>query len=417
MQSKHKTWVVTRFEFTNYITSKPFIITTLISCIIIFALLSLPSLSKIFSTSRAGDKGTIALAGESDPLPNLDVLQGVVPEYQLTTVEWTDEDSIFTTIAEQELSGVLLLKADGGFVWYCERMPFNEAPQYALTETIVNQRHAQTLVDLGLSAEEADAFIQGPDLQIVEKAQAGGKSQQQTQSYTYALVMLLYMTIMTYGQMTASSVASEKGTRTMEILITSTRPQNLLNGKVIGTGLAGLLQMAMFGLTYFLGYSLNRPTYGPDSFFSAEMNMPPAVFLMAIVIFILSYLSFAYIFASLGSLVSRVEEISQVLSPVMLIYILGFAVALASTFAPQKTWVMIVSLLPLVGPLTYFVRFAMISLSPLWIALPLILHISYLFVLFHLATRVYRRGVLNYGQGVSFRNVFQILKEDKETQA
>ena len=91
-----------------------------------------------------------------------------------------------------------------------------------------------------------------------------GKNQRNAFFYTYAMVFLLYFAVILYGQMVAASVASEKSSRAMEVLITTVSPVKMMFGKVLGTGTAALAQLSLIVGSGVLFYNLNTEYWGSN---------------------------------------------------------------------------------------------------------------------------------------------------------
>ena len=146
-----------------------------------------------------------------------------------------------------------------------------------------------------------------------------GKSQQNTFFYTYIIIMMLYMAIILYGQLVATSVASEKSSRAMEMLITSANPVSLIFGKVFGSALAGLTQMgAIFG-SAFLFYNLNASYWGGNSLIQSIFGVPLSLIGFSLLFFLLGYFIYAFIFGALGSLATRTEDINTSTMPITIV--------------------------------------------------------------------------------------------------
>jgi len=103
------------------------------------------------------------------------------------------------------------------------------------------------------------------------------------------------MTVMMYGQLVASSVAAEKSNRAMEMLITSTRPLNLMFGKVLGSGLAGLTQIGLFLLAAAGFYALNRVHWAGIAFIQSVFDMPPAIIGYTVLFYLLGFFMYAFL--------------------------------------------------------------------------------------------------------------------------
>lgn len=416
MQEKKKsrpTWVVARFEFRSLVTSRSYQVSLLISCLLLIIFLSFPKLSALVKKENVEVKGHIGLVNNTDYSLNLDLAQAAIPQYKLQEGKWQGKEEIFQAIDQENLFGVLRLENAESFQWLTDRQPFSEHPEEDLFAVIKDQVQIQVLEEQGLAPTAAAQLVHGPQLETLDRSAESGMSQEQTHLYTYILVFVLYMVILAYGQMTAVSVAYEKGSRTMELLITSAKPRQLVDGKVLGTGLAGLFSMVLFGLVYLVFYRINQASYEAGSFFDVALNMPAHVFLMAVLTFILSYLCLAYLFAGLGSLVSRSEEVNQVIAPLTMLIVVIFLLAIAGTFTPEKTWVAIVSFVPFIGPLPFFVRYSMLGL-PVWqILLAIVIHSLTIVACSLMAGRLYRRGTLTYGKVPGFKEIFKMMKTTK----
>lgn len=408
--TRNTTSVVTRFTFLSYLRSRSFLIATLLGLVVIILGLSFPSIQSLIRGNQPEQKGTIELAGLPLRGADLQAIKEALPAYKIVESGALSSDGLLERIREPKIAGIFTLDAEQQFVYACRRRTLGEYPEQVIADILTDSAHYHTLREIGFSDQEAAGFLAEPQVRVVEEAELAGKSQAQTQTYTYILVLVLYMALISYGQMTASSVASEKSSRTMELLITATDPRCLIYGKVLGTGLAGFLQMLIFGLAYLFAYAVNRGTYGSNEIFTQALRMPFPILAMALLVFILAYLAFAFLFAALGSLVSRSEEINQVLSPMIFLLMAVFFAGVFATFWPDKLWVSILSYFPLVGPILFFVRFSMVEI-PLWgFLLALLIHTLTVMGCARFAVRIYRSGVLRYGQAARFLDLFTFLR-------
>ncbi len=229
---------------------------------------------------------------------------------------------------------------------------------------------------------------------------------------TYILVILLYVTVLMYGSYIAMGVIEEKSTRVVEILISSVRPFQLMLGKVLGTGLAALLQygvwlVAGFGLLAAKGV-LGSFTVGPVKLTFAAVD--PWILVGFLVFFIVGFFSYAGLFAAGGSLVSRAEDAQQVTTPLSLFVVLVFFAGMYALNNPDAPLSVILSLTPLASPIVMFVRLT-IAQPPAWqVALSLVLSVAAILLLVSLAARVFRAGVLLYGGRPGLRTVLRSLR-------
>ncbi|MDO5737896.1 MAG: ABC transporter permease [Eubacteriales bacterium] len=408
------TVTVTLFEFYNYLSTKSFIITTLVVIVLIGLGLNLPFLLDTFkSATTSSQVKNIYIATSAPEAIDLEKLQNDVDsdEYALSFLKIEDLESYKSLAKDEQTFGILVIDDACQYQWITKRKPFGVDVERMLARQISRSLKEETLLARGMTEEDVSLAFAEPEITDIELVEESGKTQARTMPYTYIMVMVLYMFLLSYGQMTATSVASEKSTRTMEILITSTYPRSLIYGKVFGAGLAGLFQMTIFGAAYYFFYSLSNLTGMRVSFLTGALELPLATFLMSIAIFIMTYLAYAFLFGAVGSLVSRSEEVSQVITPLTTTIIAIFFISIVATFDPEKTWVTIVSFVPFLGSLVFFVRVAMLEV-PVWQSvLAAIIHTVTIFLSAKLAVTIYKNGVLNYGKVPKMKEVFALFKK------
>lgn len=414
----NRTFAVMRFEFGNYLRSKFFIYSTAVICALILAGMSAPRIAGFLSGSGAPsspvEQKRIEIINETDMSLNLADLEEQMPKYTFAEARYGSTKEMFSAVEEKDLAGIFVLHDLHRADWITSRVQLGENPLERLSDLIFTRMKFESMLQENMPPELALKLVTEPRVEVLEAAMFSGKSQTQTQWYTYALVMLLYVSILNYGQMTAVSVASEKSTRAMELLITSTRPTYLIYGKVLGTGLAGLAQMLIFGLAYFAAFSLNRDALAGNEILLNALKMPAATFLMALVTFILSYLSYAFLFAALGSLVSRSEEVNQAVAPLLLLYMGVIMLTLFATFYPEQTWVTILSFVPLAGILLIFVRYSMLQVPLLEFAIALLIHTVTVMLCSKIAVAIYRNGILRYGKAPRLSEMIKLLQKKKD---
>lgn len=203
--------------------------------------------------------------------------------------------------------------------------------------------------------------------------------------------ILVYMSIVIYGQMVAQGVVEEKASRVVELLLTTIRPWQLMLGKVLGIGLVGLLQVL---LTVLVGVGAGLAL---DTFtFPASLATSTAIW--AVVWYLLGFLVYAFVFAALGALVSRQEDVAGVTAPALIAiivpYVLGVSVLPSD---PENGLVAILSLIPFFSPLIMPMRVAL-DVAPLWQSLVAVgLTVLLIAVLVWFSGRVYHNAVLRMG--------------------
>lgn len=229
----------------------------------------------------------------------------------------------------------------------------------------------------------------------------------------FVFAILMYMAIILYGMWVAQGVVEEKSSRIMEIMINAATPRDLLAGKVIGIGLAALTQLVPMLLVGGIAFAL-QPRLADALGVSGSSIMDvdfgglsaKAVGTFAIY-FVLGFLLYAALYASIASLLSRQEEVSQAVSPLMTFTIVGYFGALFTLQSPEGLPATIFSIFPFTSPFAMVPR-AIVGDVPAWeLALSLLLLILTAVGAVLFASRVYRVGVLMYGQKPSWKNVLK----------
>jgi ABC-2 type transport system permease protein len=206
--------------------------------------------------------------------------------------------------------------------------------------------------------------------------------------------ILVYIAILLYGQMVAQGVVEEKTSRIVEILLTTIRPWQLMLGKVVGIGLMGLLQL---GLTAVVGVGAGVAL---DAF-DFPTSIATGVAIWAVVWFLLGYLAYALLFAALGALVSRQEDVGGVTAPATMAIILPYVLAISILPSdPDNGLMRLLSLIPFFSPMIMPMRIALDVATAWQIALSVVLTCLLIVALVWFAGRVYRNAVLRMGSRV-----------------
>ena len=182
----------------------------------------------------------------------------------------------------------------------------------------------------------------------------------------YVLFFVIYFAVIMYANMIAMEVATEKSSRVMEILISSVSPIKQMFGKILGIALLSLTQMAfLLGVGYYFVKRNLESMEGGFFEFLGFQNIPVSTVIYAIIFFILGYFLYATLAAFLGSLVSRIEDVNQMITPMTMLVVAGFMIAMFGLNQPDTTFMTISSYIPFFTPMLMFMRVGMLEL-PVW---------------------------------------------------
>jgi len=228
---------------------------------------------------------------------------------------------------------------------------------------------------------------------------------------SFVIGLMIYITLAIYGQVIMGAVVEEKETRIAEILFSSARPYELMLGKLVGVGLAGLTQLAIWvisiaGLIAFLAVQSDMSTL-----FSGLPHITTLMVAYFLLYFLLGYFAYASIFALIGSVVTTVQEGGQFAFPPVMVMLIGFYFSFAVIRDPNSSLSFWVSVSPFFAPMTMPVRI-LAETPPFWqIALSVGVNVFTIAALVWLASRVYRVGMLMYGKRATLPEIWKWIRQ------
>ncbi len=301
----------------------------------------------------------------------------------------------------------------------------------ALTDTIeAAHLTAMGIPDIQQMIEKAHVNV---DVRTIKWSEAGDEQASSTEAAMglgLMLSLITYMFVLMYGAMIMNSVIEEKTNRIVEVVVSSCRPFQLMLGKIIGVGLVGLTQMAIWIILLAIVGTVaggamgltSAPAPSPEAIAKVQdlgamqaimqqvmsINYVPIV-LNFILYFIGGYLLYSSLFAGLGSAVDQPSDSSQFTTPVILIMIIAFYAGMACMENPSGPMAVWCSIIPFTSPVVMMIRLPFGV--PIW---QLLLSLGLLFgtalAITWIAARIYRRGILHYGKKASFADLFKWMK-------
>ena len=391
---------VLKFEYFTICKSKSFIATTIIFLFIIVIASCVPTVMGLFSNIAGGDEkpGEVKTAFLSDPdgIYTDELLADSLGNYSWQRGEITDEVQAGVEAGTYEFA--LHVKGDSYALYLGTSDSFSNRIKANVEAMVRNENEVAMLSALGLSTADIGAY---KAMEMQSEVVVLGKNFTFTFAYAYVLLMMLYMTILMYGQFVITSVATEKSTKTMELLITAVKPGVLMFGKVIGIGLAGLTQFALYLLVGGVALSLNLGSWmglsvdvGQIIAFALSSNL----FIFAIIFFLLGFFQYAFVYAAFGSTVTRLEEANSVATFPMLLFIAAFMVSMfGMTSGASAQYITVLSYVPFFSPLVMFVRMCITDVAWFEVAIAIAINVAALIATGILGGRIYKVGAMMYG--------------------
>lgn len=284
----------------------------------------------------------------------------------------------------------------------------NDTLKDALNQAVRSQRLADANISeatLQKLSEDVNFDAKGIDEQGEEKDDTG------TWAAAFIIGLMIYITLAIYGQAIMGAVVEEKETRIAEILFSSARPFELMLGKLVGVGLAGLTQLAIWVISAAALVSVMALQVDTAQFLSSVPTITPLMILYFLIFFLLGFFTYASIFALIGSMVSTVQEGGQFAFPPIMILLVGFYFSFAVIRDPNSSVSFWVSIAPFFAPITMPVRI-LAATPPFWqIALSILINALAIAALVWLASRVYRIGMLMYGKRATIPEVWKWIRQ------
>ncbi len=270
-------------------------------------------------------------------------------------------------------------------------------------EALVQTSAHQAAVDAILVKHHASAAEQAEAKQTAPLAvgvlRPAPPDRQRNAGVAFIGVLLLYGQLFGSGMWVATGVIEEKASRIVEMLLSSIRPQQLLAGKIIGIGVLGLAQLVTIaGFAIVLALATGADVVPSSAIWAA---------LLVIGWFILGYAFYASLFAAAGSLVSRMEELQNVIVPINLTILVSFIISVGSLQDPNSMLAVIASILPVSAALAMPVRIVLGAAAGWQIALSLALLIGSAVALVPVGARLYSGAVLRTGSRVKLRDAWR----------
>lgn len=415
-------WIIFKQSFMTKAKTKSFIITTLIMVAGIFLFSNLPKIietaGKWFSSSEAD----VVLIQETDGNLTEKLQRQLTESGAAIEAARTDlsAEQLKSELAEEKIDAFIELAVDETGViqaLYTTNSMVDTFLPGILEDALQSIQSEIKAEQLSLSNEQV-AELFAPihfEKQTVSETAKSEDELNTARILVYVLMFVIYFAVIIYSSMIATEVATEKSSRVMEILISSVSPVKHMFAKVFGIGTLGIVQIAVYGIAGFAAYQLSsRGEANELSQFFSLGNLEVSTMMYAVVFFLLGYFLYAVLAALLGSLVSRTEDVQQMIMPMSLLIVAAFIIAATGLGNPELGYLKIASFIPFFTPLVMFLRVGMLDL-PLWEPLLAIgIMIVTIGSLGWFGAKVYRGGVLMYGPSRSLKDLKKAVQLGKE---
>jgi ABC-2 type transport system permease protein len=384
------TWrLVARRDFWVRLRERSFLVSTLIN----IAVISILVLARASTAATAGPSFDLGYVG-SPAVAQGAVALGQEAQISITVHEFPDASAADAALRNRSVDAVVVGDELRGFEGV-------DANLQKLVEASARNLAVTKLLDEHGVPQEQRTAANDPTPLTVDVLQEAPAHQSEHGAIAFIAVLLLYGQLFGYGIWVASGVIEEKSSRVVEMLLSAIRARQLLLGKIIGIGVLGLAQLLVIS-GFALTLALATNAIQPELFKTALGTIG-----LVLGWFVLGFAFYATLFAAAGSLVTRMEELQNVIVPINLTILVSFFISIGALQDPNGRLQVIASLLPTSSALAMPVRIVVGAATPWQVALSLFLLIGSTILLVPVAARLYSGAVLRTRGRVKIRDAWR----------
>lgn len=417
---------VFKFEFSNYLQNKIYVVTTVLVTLLFAALMCIPTIISIFddddnATPEPAAPGISSDAASDSEATNYEDIYALYDPSGLITdftsfkiafeAEWinvSSEADLQKKLENGEIEGGFSLISPTEAKLFVAESGMYESRDVMFKEIFLTMYRENALAELGIDTTVVDPYY---NMYMSIETVALEKDGFAGYMYAYVLLFILYFMILMYGSMIATSVTTEKSSRTIEVLVTSTSTNALLAGKVLAGTVASVLQAGIMVGGALLSYSANRAAW--KELISFNFDIPTNLIIAFAVYGVLGYVFYAFIYGMLGALVSKTEDIGKSTGPLQMIFMIGFLVTVYSASVPDSIWMKVMSHIPFTSCNAMVVRIAIGNVGFVEVLISVLILIASNVAIAIIASKIYRMTTLMYGNPIKLSNALKFLKKEK----
>lgn len=410
-------WIVASYTIKDMLKKKTFIISNLVIFLIIIVGFNVPNILNMFNEDESSENGS-ALLSKTLIVDEKNIFEGSLETLNTmnlgTQFEITNEeisiDDVKNKIVNGDVDDAIIInesdnKVNVEYIVKNMAMMNNEVPE-KVTNMLTSVYTNLQISKLGLTQEQLASLTPNFtfELQQAEEQEVKGNI-----LVIMLLSLVLFYAIYFCAYQVSNSITTEKTSKIMETLVTSTSPRTIVLGKTIGIGVVGLLQViAIVAVALICAYACL-----PEGMLSSALDLSqitPTLGILTVVYFILGYATYALLYALTGSTVSKPEDVQSANGPVAIISIIGFYLAYFTMMNPTSDLNVFASIFPFSAPFCMPFRVMMGIATPGQIAISIIVLLLTIVIVASVSIKIYSNAILNYGSRVSLKDMINMYK-------
>lgn len=410
---------VFEFELMNFVKAKSFVITTILIAVLLGGATFLPrfvDMSDMLGIETAKEQGDaddtdgkteekeqFVIYDESGYFEDLSVLGEAFPDAEFKAVN--SEAAVREAVEGEKADAGFYVIDDLNYRYYVVNSGMSDM-NMALMDGVLSVIHKQVYCN-EQGIDYAD-FVKQYEAPVNGETKVLGKDMESSFWYCYVLVIVIFMIIVLYGAMIATSITSEKSNRAIEVLVTSVDANCLLFGKVFAGAVAAFVQVGVILGAALLGYSVNHVYWGDK--LDMLLDIPGSVLLTFAVFGIGGFLFYAFLYGAMGALVSKTEDINKTAGPLQMLIMVVYFVVLFQLENVDGVAMKVCSYLPFSSYSAMFVRIGMGKVEWFEVAISAVILYASIFFVGWIGARIYRMGTLRYGNPIKIGKAMKELK-------
>ena len=400
-------FIVTKFTMKDMLQRKSFIITTIIFLIMIVVGFNIPNFMKMLNKDSDVNKIEIIDSGNVFE-GTLESLKDLDTGYEIQILN-EDYEKIKEKIENEEIdSAIIVEKQDENIkIKYIVK---SATMMSGVPENIIstlNTLYTNIQINkLGLTEEQLKSIT--PNFEFALE-----QTDEEASGNVYAMMLLslvLFYAIYFCAYQVSSSITTEKTSKIIETLVTSTSPKTIVLGKTLGIGIVGLLQMILLVGTALISAKTFLEPGILDSIIDVS-KITPYLGIITIIYFIFGYFEYTLLYALTGSTVSKPEDIQSANGPVAILAVIGFYLSYFTMMNPASELNVFASMFPISSPFCMPFRIMMGLAKPTDVIISIVILLITGIIIAKIAIKIYSNAILNYGTKMSFNDIVKMYKD------
>lgn len=409
-------FTIVKFTAKEYIKKKSFIVVNAIMILIIVALCNVPNLINAFGSGEGDDKLKVQIVDNENILnASSEMFNEIGLDYDIEYFNNKQLEDVKKAISDEEIDIAIALKKVDNTVAFDFIVKKDDAfsDNQTTADIFSNIIKSVNTNRLLLQENASPELIQAVNVPITYEIQ-GLEDNEGNQNFMIAMVssFILFFAVYFYGYSVSTSVSSEKTSRVMETLVTSTTPTKIVVGKTIAMGLVGLGQLVGLILVAIVSYKLFIPSdFDIVSKILSNLSIGVTDVLICLIYFILGYTVYAFLSAVTGATVSKVEDVQSASTPISLIALISFYLAYFTSTTPNSSASQFASIFPFSAAFSMPGRILAGAVTGGEIVTSIIVLIVTAVILAMISIKVYSAATLHYGDRLKIKDLFRLYKQ------